>query len=145
MAGKKFKILCQARSPPEPEKKATQKRHQTCTLAWGRPDFMNKKSHLEEMITSRGHICDFYPKYHCAVLKLIYRNTSKTTDIKDEKGMCDFAPLSAYIIRLYKVPVPTYLIQLDSINQNKMALIIATRRLVALQIYRLFVPMYPHI
>ena len=29
------------------------------------PDFCSQKSHLEEYITSRGHICDFYPKYHC--------------------------------------------------------------------------------
>jgi hypothetical protein len=56
------------------------------------PDFMNQKSHLEELITSRGHICDFYPKYHCELnfieqywgaAKLIYRNTSKTTDMTE--------------------------------------------------------------
>jgi hypothetical protein len=29
------------------------------------PDFMVQKSQLEELIKSRGHICDFYPKYHC--------------------------------------------------------------------------------
>jgi hypothetical protein len=23
------------------------------------------KSGLEELIESRGHLCDFYPKYHC--------------------------------------------------------------------------------
>lgn len=56
------------------------------------PDFVNQKSHLEELITSRGHICDFYPKYHCELnfieqywgaAKLIYRSTSKTTDMKE--------------------------------------------------------------
>jgi hypothetical protein len=29
------------------------------------PDFMSQKSQLEEAIEQRGHICDFYPKYHC--------------------------------------------------------------------------------
>ena len=29
------------------------------------PDFVGQKSQLEERIESRGHICDFYPKYHC--------------------------------------------------------------------------------
>ena len=56
------------------------------------PDFVNQKSHLEELITSWGHICDFYPKYHCELnfieqywgaAKLIYRSTSKTTDMKE--------------------------------------------------------------
>ena len=34
-------------------------------LLFNQPDFVNQKSQLEEYITSRGHICDFYPKYHC--------------------------------------------------------------------------------
>ena len=34
-------------------------------LLFCQPDFTNQKSHLEEFITKRGHICDFYPKYHC--------------------------------------------------------------------------------
>ena len=51
---------------------------------------ISQKSHLEELITSRGHICDFYPKYHCELnfieqywgaAKLRYRNTPKTFDI----------------------------------------------------------------
>ena len=29
------------------------------------PDFIAQKSQLEELIESRGHLCDFYPKYHC--------------------------------------------------------------------------------
>ena len=61
------------------------------------PDFVNQKSYLEELITSRGHICDFYPKYHCelnfieqywGVAKLAYQSTAKTTDMKEmEKNM----------------------------------------------------------
>jgi len=34
-------------------------------LLFMQSDFVNQKSHLEELITSQGHICDFYPKYHC--------------------------------------------------------------------------------
>jgi hypothetical protein len=33
--------------------------------AAAQPDFVSQKSQLEEFVTSRGHICDFYPKYHC--------------------------------------------------------------------------------
>ncbi|KAJ3739722.1 hypothetical protein DFH05DRAFT_1406735 [Lentinula detonsa] len=34
-------------------------------LLFNQPDFTNQPSALEELITSRGHLCDFYPKYHC--------------------------------------------------------------------------------
>ena len=37
-------------------------------LLFYQPDFMAQKSELEELITTRGHICDFYPKFHCASL-----------------------------------------------------------------------------
>lgn len=36
-----------------------------CRLLFTQPDFVNQRSQLEELVTSRGHICDFYPKYHC--------------------------------------------------------------------------------
>ena len=29
------------------------------------PDFTAQGSQLQELIESRGHLCDFYPKYHC--------------------------------------------------------------------------------
>jgi hypothetical protein len=29
------------------------------------PDFTAQKSQLQELIEGRGHLCDFYPKYHC--------------------------------------------------------------------------------
>jgi hypothetical protein len=59
-------------------------------LLFTQPDFVAQKSHLEELIVSRGHICDFYPKYHCELnfieqywgaAKLRYRNSPKTSDI----------------------------------------------------------------
>ena len=37
----------------------------TCQVLFCQPDFCSQKSHQEEYITSRGHICDFYPKCHC--------------------------------------------------------------------------------
>jgi len=59
-------------------------------LLFCQPDFKTQKSRLEEFVTSRGHICDFYPKYHCELnfieqywgaAKFRYRNTTWTTDI----------------------------------------------------------------
>lgn len=61
-------------------------------LLFTQPDFENQMSHLEEFITSRGHICDFYPKYHCELnfieqywgaAKLVYRSSPKTRDMKE--------------------------------------------------------------
>ncbi|KAF8150577.1 hypothetical protein B0H34DRAFT_801519 [Crassisporium funariophilum] len=61
-------------------------------LLFTQPDFIAQKSHLEEFITSHGHICDFYPKYHCKLnfieqfwgaAKFRYRSTPKTTDIDE--------------------------------------------------------------
>jgi len=61
-------------------------------LLFTQPDFVAQKSHLEELITSRGHICDFYPKYHCELnfieqywgaAKFRYRSTPKTSDINE--------------------------------------------------------------
>jgi hypothetical protein len=34
-------------------------------LLFNQNDFISQKSQLEESIERRGHICDFYPKYHC--------------------------------------------------------------------------------
>jgi hypothetical protein len=58
---------------------------------------MTQKSCLEEFVTLCGHICDFYPKYHCELnfieqywgaAKFHYRNTTRTTNIVEmEKNM----------------------------------------------------------
>jgi len=54
------------------------------------PDFVAQKSHLEEYVTLRGHICDFYPKFHCelnfieqywGVVKFRYHSSPKTADM----------------------------------------------------------------
>ena len=34
-------------------------------ILFTQPDFVNQKSELEEYIVLHGHICDFYPKFHC--------------------------------------------------------------------------------
>ena len=74
-------------------------------LLFTQPDFMAQKSHLEELITSHSHICDFYPKYHCELnfieqywaAKLCYWNSPKTTDINkmeaNMKASLDSVPL----------------------------------------------------
>ncbi len=36
-----------------------------CRLLFNQPNFIFQKSQLQELIESCGHICDFYPKYHC--------------------------------------------------------------------------------
>ncbi len=34
-------------------------------LLYSQPDFTSQKPLLQEYIKSCGHLCDFYPKYHC--------------------------------------------------------------------------------
>ena len=34
-------------------------------ILFSQPDFVSQKSQLQELVKSRGHLCDFYPKYHC--------------------------------------------------------------------------------
>jgi hypothetical protein len=34
-------------------------------ILYNQPDFANQKSALEELIDNYGHLCDFYPKFHC--------------------------------------------------------------------------------
>src|ERR1700683_4589422 len=34
-------------------------------LMFTQPNFVSQKSQLKEYIMAHGHICDFYPKFHC--------------------------------------------------------------------------------
>src|ERR1700734_223155 len=61
-----------------------------CHVMFCQPDFVAQKSHLEEYVTLRGHICDFYPKFHCelnfikqywGMVKFCYRSSPKTADM----------------------------------------------------------------
>jgi hypothetical protein len=61
-------------------------------LLFLQPDFISQKSQLEEEITSRGHLCDFYPKYHCELnfikqywgaAKLRFREAKRAVTVKE--------------------------------------------------------------
>ncbi|PCH39108.1 hypothetical protein WOLCODRAFT_84904, partial [Wolfiporia cocos MD-104 SS10] len=61
-------------------------------LLFTQPDFIDQKSQLEEYITSRGHLCDYYPKYHCELnfieqywghAKMHYHTSPQTSDINE--------------------------------------------------------------
>ncbi|KIJ30912.1 hypothetical protein M422DRAFT_186566, partial [Sphaerobolus stellatus SS14] len=61
-------------------------------LLFTQPDFVYQKSELEELITSRNHICDFYPKFHCELnfieqywgaAKLHYRASPPTKNMEE--------------------------------------------------------------
>lgn len=75
-------------------------------LLFSQPDFMAQKSQLQESIESRGHLCDFYPKYHCELnfieqywgaAKLRYRAAPRPTTVmameKLVKNSLDEVPL----------------------------------------------------
>ena len=75
-------------------------------LLFTQSNFVAQKSHLEELIASHGHICNFYPKYHYKLnfieqywgaAKLHYQNSPKTTDINEMeanmKACLDAVPL----------------------------------------------------
>ena len=64
-------------------------------ILFTQPDFVNQKSELEEYIVSRGHICDFYPKFHCELnfieqywgaAKYCYRVTPKAANMDEMKA-----------------------------------------------------------
>ncbi|KIJ54263.1 hypothetical protein M422DRAFT_154130, partial [Sphaerobolus stellatus SS14] len=68
-------------------------------LLFTQPDVVNQKSHLEELITSRNHICDFYPKFHCELnfieqywgaAKLHYQASPQTKNMEEirDAGQC---------------------------------------------------------
>jgi hypothetical protein len=63
-----------------------------CWLLFMQPDFVAQKSQLQELIELCGHLCDFYPKYHCelnfieqywGVAKLQFWAASCTATIHD--------------------------------------------------------------
>jgi hypothetical protein len=61
-------------------------------ILFNQPDFTGVKSHLEEFITVRSHLCDFYPKFHCELnyieqywgaIKLLYRSGPRIKKMED--------------------------------------------------------------
>ena len=89
------------------------------------PDFYAQKSELEEYITSRGHICDFYPKFPCELnfieqywgaVKWQYCSSPKTTDIGEmEKNLiaCLGDILLLQIQRFVVIPFATWFFKLN--------------------------------
>ncbi|KAF8577791.1 hypothetical protein K439DRAFT_1363891 [Ramaria rubella] len=68
-------------------------------LLFTQRDFCSQKSQLEKYITLHGHICDFYPKFHCELnfieqywgaAKLQYCSSPRTANIEQmEKNILD--------------------------------------------------------
>jgi hypothetical protein len=61
-------------------------------ILFSQPDFVSQKSQLQELVESRGHLCDFYPKYHCELnfieqywgaAKLRFRMAGRATTIDE--------------------------------------------------------------
>jgi hypothetical protein len=76
-------------------------------LLFMQPDFIKQKSQLEEVIEARGHLCDFYPKYHCELnfieqywgaAKQRFRSKERAATIRDMEQVVveclDSVPLS---------------------------------------------------
>jgi len=66
-------------------------------LLFTQSNFTSQKSQLEEYITSQGHICDFYPKFHCELnfieqywgaVKWRYRSSPKQLILMQWSRMC---------------------------------------------------------
>lgn len=63
-------------------------------LLFTQPDFVAQKSQLQELVTSRGHLCDFYPKFHpelnfieqyWGLSKFHYRMSPKTANTHEQE------------------------------------------------------------
>jgi hypothetical protein len=111
-------------------------------LLFTQPDFIAQKSRLEELVTSRGHICDFYPKYHCELnfieqywgaSKYRYRSSPRTANILEmEKNMIaclDDVPLlqiirSILIQYLMLLPLMFCLVDMLTTQQDSLMLIL---------------------
>jgi hypothetical protein len=61
-------------------------------LLFSQPDFTDQKPQVQELVESRGHLCDFYPKYHCELnfieqywgaAKLRFRSTPRTATLNE--------------------------------------------------------------
>jgi hypothetical protein len=61
-------------------------------VLFNQPNFVQQKSALSELVERRGHICDYYPKYHCELnfieqywgaAKLCYRNSPSTQTMEE--------------------------------------------------------------
>ena len=53
------------------------------------PDFQNQKTLLEEYIESRGHICIYFPKFHCELraIERVWSHSKKHTHAYGNRSM----------------------------------------------------------
>jgi hypothetical protein len=90
------------------------------TLLFTQPDFVAQKPLLQEHIESRGHLCDYYPKYHCelnfieqywgaAKLRFRVAGRGRTLEEMERKmiGCLDDIPLD----QIRRCVVPPFLFQ----------------------------------
>lgn len=65
-------------------------------ILFNQPNFLGQKPQLQEFIESRGHLCDFYPKYHCELnfieqywgaAKFQYRSATRSKTLKDMESL----------------------------------------------------------
>ena len=79
---------CSGKCPPEKNDCCCKK------ILFNQPDFISQKSELQEFVENCGHLCDFYPKYHCELnfieqywgaAKLSYRKAGRATTLDDTK------------------------------------------------------------
>ena len=84
-------------------------------LLFNQPDFVFQKSQLEELIERRGHLCDFYPKYHCelnfieqywgaAKLRFRVAGHAKTLDEMEKKVIACLDDVPLLQIRRFVFP-----------------------------------------
>ncbi|EKM53890.1 uncharacterized protein PHACADRAFT_98109 [Phanerochaete carnosa HHB-10118-sp] len=80
-------------------------------LLFNQPDFVSQKPQLQEYIESRGHFCDFYPKYHpetnfieqyWGYSKLHYRNTPPTNNIQEMEKNVKEALDKASLLQIWR-------------------------------------------
>jgi hypothetical protein len=79
---------CPKKCPPGRENCCCRK------LLFNQPDFVSQKSELQEFVERRGHLCDFYPKYHCEMnfieqywgaAKLRFRTAGQGANLEEMK------------------------------------------------------------
>ncbi|KAF8583559.1 hypothetical protein K439DRAFT_1647177 [Ramaria rubella] len=88
--------------------------HLDCCCQWllfTQQNFCSQKSQLEEYITSCGHICDFYPKFHCELnfikqywgaAKLQYQNVVGCLNDVSTDQILRYANCSACFMDAYR-------------------------------------------
>ena len=94
-------------------------------LLFNQPDFVAQKCHLQEVVEKRGHLCDFYPKYHCKLnfieqywgaAKLQYRSGPRPSTLEEmQRKMLDaLDSIPLITIRRYVLHFTIFTARIDS-------------------------------